>query len=44
MDFDGKAAMEVMDKNELGEDFVKRVAPRVVEGISRLKAFVLKYQ
>ena len=48
MDFDGKAAMSALKSEPViiddNDDFVKRVAPRVVEGITRLKAFVIKHK
>lgn len=41
VDFDGQKAMECLDVVDM--DFVAQCAPRVVEGISRLKQFVVRY-
>ena len=49
VDFDGKVAMDLLknyanlDNKSTANIFVKRAAPRVVEGIKRLKAFVQSY-
>jgi len=49
IDFDGKIAMDLLqsaacvNELELGDEFVEEVAPRVVEGIKRLKEFALNY-
>ncbi len=46
VDFDGKFAMELLGKNPcktLGDEFVQKAAPRVVEGIKRLKEFAQNY-
>ena len=49
VDFDGKFAMDLLknyanlDNASTANIFVKRAAPRVVEGIKRLKAFVQTY-
>ena len=49
VDFDGKVAMDLLknfanlDNKSTANMFVERAAPRVVEGIKRLKAFVQTY-
>ena len=49
VDFDGKVAIDLLknyanlDNKSTANIFVKRAAPRVVEGIKRLKAFVQTY-
>ena len=46
VDFDGKLAMELLKKDSsktLGDEFVQKAAPRVAEGIKRLKEFTQKY-
>ena len=49
VDFDGKIAMDLLrnyvclDNKATADIFVKKAAPRVVEGIKRLKQFVKSY-
>lgn len=44
VDFDGGHAMNLLQNGyEINDDFVKKAAPRVSEGINRLKAFVAAY-
>ena len=45
VDFDGKKAMALLnDFKEFNDDFVNAAAPRIVEGVLRLKQFVNKYK
>ena len=45
VDFNGQKAMELLnDFKEPNETYIEAAAPRLVEGIKRLKAFVSKYQ
>ena len=45
MDFDGEFAMQMVGNyGVLDEHFVQRAAPKVVEGIQRLKLFVQKHR
>ena len=48
VDFDGTVAMDLLKSNpsdykKVDNEFVEKVAPRVVEGIRRLKRFVQNY-
>ena len=44
VDFDGLFAMQMVGNyGVLDEHFVQRAAPKVVEGIQRLKSFVIKH-
>ena len=44
VDFDGLFAMQMIGNyGVLDEHFVQRAAPKVVEGIQRLKSFVQKH-
>jgi len=49
VDFDGKIALDLLQSDplvndfELTDEFVKKAAPRVVEGIERLKKFAMNY-
>ena len=48
VDFDGTVAMDLLKSNpsdykKVDDEFVEKVAPRVVEGIRRLKRFVQNY-
>ena len=45
MDFEGQKAMELLnDFDEMNDEYIKSAAPRIVEGVDRLKKFVLKYK
>ena len=45
MDFNGQKAMELLNEfKEPNETYIEEAAPRLVEGIKRLKAFVSKYK
>ena len=45
MDFNGQKAMALLNEfKEPNETYIEAAAPRLVEGIKRLKAFVSKYQ
>ena len=45
IDFDGQKAMDLLNNfNDINDEYIKAAAPRIVEGINRLKTFVLKYK
>ena len=45
MDFNGQKAMELLNEfKEPNETYIEAAAPRLVESIKRLKAFVSKYE
>ena len=45
VDFDGQKAMDLLNEfKEMNDEYIKSAAPRIVEGVDRLKKFVLKYK